>query len=58
MLKHSGTRADGKYSFTIWKAKSFRDRIRFLFTGKLTVIERGLTSTKKIEVGVVTSVSD
>lgn len=51
MLNHSGTRAAGNFTFTEFVSKNFKDRIRFLFTGKITTIERGLTSDLNIQVG-------
>jgi hypothetical protein len=40
----------GEHTVTTWKAKSFLARIKFLFTGKLYVIEKGFTSSMAITV--------
>lgn len=42
---------DGQRRITIWKCKSIKARLLFLFTGKITIMELGGITPKGIGIG-------
>lgn len=51
MLRNSESTPAGEFTLTVWSTINLLDRLKFLFTGKITVIEQGLTSNKSIRIG-------
>lgn len=50
-LTAAATVAHDGHLITQWRCKSIRARIKFLFTGKIHIVERSFKSTKLVTIG-------
>ncbi len=57
-LNAAASVAHDGHSITEWKCKSFKARLRFLLTGKIKSVEKGLTSNMTLIIGDTKAIID